>query len=98
MSDEDKESRLNINTKDVKDKLAATKGQEGEKVDTNKEQLEDKDGGGIPYKVKAGAFLAFAGGFGLLAGFGGALAQASAFQSYIIRRAAFVLPLLELSW
>jgi len=31
--------------------------------------------GGIPYKVKAGAFLAFAGGFGLLAGFGGALAQ-----------------------
>merc|ERR1712192_264459 len=40
-----------------------------------KEQLEDKDNGGIPYKVKAGAFLAFAGGFGLLAGFGGALAQ-----------------------
>ena len=36
----------------------------------------DKDEGGIPYKVKAGAFLAFAGGFGLLAGFGGALAQA----------------------
>ena len=33
--------------------------------------------GGIPYKVKAGAFLAFAGGFGLLAGFGGALAQVS---------------------
>ena len=27
------------------------------------------------YKAKAGAFLAFAGGFGMLAGFGGALSQ-----------------------
>ena len=37
----------------------------------------NKNNGEIPYKVKAGAFLAFAGGFGLLAGFGGALAQVS---------------------
>ena len=29
----------------------------------------------LSYKAKAGAFLAFAGGFGLLAGFGGALSQ-----------------------
>ena len=100
MSDEDKESRLIPNAKDEKDKLVANMGQEGDKGETKmaKEQLEDKDNGGIPYKVKAGAFLAFAGGFGLLAGFGGALAQASDFQSYIISRAAFVLSLLELSW
>ena len=93
MSDEDKESRLIPNAKDEKDKLVANMGQEGEKVETKmiKEQVEDKDNGGIPYKVKAGAFLAFAGGFGLLAGFGGALAQASAFQSYLTRWAASVL-------
>ena len=30
----------------------------------------------LSYKVKAGAFLAFTGGFGMLAGFAGALGQA----------------------
>ena len=100
MSNDDKESGLILKAKDEKDKLAVDMGQEGEKVETKiiKEPAEDKDNGGIPYKVKAGAFLAFAGGFGLLAGFGGALAQASAFQSYLIGRAAFVLSLFEFSW
>ena len=96
MSDEDRESRLISNVKDEKDKITANMSQERDKGETKmaKEQVEDKDNGGIPYKVKAGAFLAFAGGFGLLAGFGGALAQAS----YLIRRSASVLSLLELSW
>ena len=102
MSNDDKESGLILKAKDEKDKLEADMGQEGEKVKVEtkiiKEPAEDKDNGGIPYKVKAGAFLAFAGGFGLLAGFGGALAQASAFQSYLIGRAAFVLSLFEFSW
>ena len=44
---------------------------DGKEMETSGQNNE----GGIPYKVKAGAFLAFAGGFGLLAGFGGALAQ-----------------------
>ena len=37
----------------------------------------ESDGdGGLSYNLKAGAFLAFAGGFGLFAGFAGALGQA----------------------
>ena len=82
MSNEDKESGLILNVKDEKDKLSSKMGQKEEKVERkiDKEVVEDKDGGGIPYKVKAGAFLAFAGGFGLLAGFGGALAQANTFD------------------
>ena len=82
MSNEDKESGLILNAKDEKDKLSSKMGQKEEKVERkiDKEVVEDKDGGGIPYKVKAGAFLAFAGGFGLLAGFGGALAQANTFD------------------
>ena len=52
--------------------MAETSGDEKE-VET----IGQNNEGGIPYKVKAGAFLAFAGGFGLLAGFGGALAQVS---------------------
>ena len=37
---------------------------------------EEREGGGISsYNLKAGAFLAFAGGFGLFAGFAGALGQ-----------------------
>ena len=81
MSNEDKESVLILNAKDEKDQSSSKMGQK-EKVErkTDKEVVEDKDGGGIPYKVKAGAFLAFAGGFGLLAGFGGALAQANTFD------------------
>ena len=82
MSNEDKESGLILNVKDEEDKLSSKMGQKEEKVERkiDKEAVEDKDGGGIPYKVKAGAFLAFAGGFGLLAGFGGALAQANTFD------------------
>ena len=82
MSNEDKESGLISNAKDEKDKISSKMGQKEEKVEIKivKEVVEDKEGGGIPYKVKAGAFLAFAGGFGLLAGFGGALAQANTFD------------------
>ena len=40
-------------------------------TDSNQEEGE----GGLSYNVKAGAFLAFAGGFGLFAGFAGALGQ-----------------------
>ena len=40
-------------------------------------QEAESDGeGGLSYNIKAGAFLAFAGGFGLFAGFAGALGQA----------------------
>ena len=46
-------------------------------IDDKEIETSGQNEGGIPYKVKAGAFLAFAGGFGLLAGFGGALAQVS---------------------
>ena len=80
MSNEDKESGLILNANDEKDKISSKMGQE-EKAERkiDKEQVGENDGGGIPYNVKAGAFLAFAGGFGLLAGFGGALAQANYF-------------------
>ena len=36
---------------------------------------EDEADSNFSYKAKAGTFLAFAGGFGMLAGFGGALSQ-----------------------
>ena len=45
--------------------------------DEKEKETGGQNEGGLPYKLKAGAFLAFAGGFGLLAGFGGALAQVS---------------------
>jgi len=37
---------------------------------------EETESSSFSYKLKAGAFLAFAGGFGMMAGFGGALSQA----------------------
>lgn len=37
---------------------------------------DDNEDGGLSYKLKAGAFLAFTGGFGLFAGFASALGQA----------------------
>ena len=44
--------------------------------DGKKVELEGDGSGGLSYKVKAGTFLAFSGGIGLLAGFAGALGQA----------------------
>ena len=55
-----------------------------------------EEGGGIPYKVKAGAFLAFAGGFGLLAGFGGALAQVLFWSGLIKNKIMIVFPSLSI--
>ena len=45
-------------------------------VSTQGKQEEGEGDGNLSYKIKAGAFLTFAGGFGLFAGFAGALGQA----------------------